>query len=152
MIEFLKEIFGSEALTYEQLSEKLEGNENIKLANLASGDYVSKDTLNQVEQAANEKVSAFKLEQAIENAFKDAKVRDAVSVKAHLSMDNVKLNDKGELEGLNDQLEKLKTDNAYLFEPSVKVSFSSPTPGGSPPDIDHDSFVAGIKNAFLGGK
>lgn len=156
-MEFLKEIFGSEALTYEQLSDKLKGNENIKLANLASGDYVSKYKLDDAEKllaaerakladfdpewkvkladaekAADEKLSAFKLEQAVESALKNAQARDTVAVKAHLSMDNVKLNDKGELEGLTEQLDKLKTDNAYLFEPSVKVNFSSPTPGGSP--------------------
>lgn len=150
-MEFLKEIFGTEALTYEQLSERLAGNEEIKLANIAGGEYVSRDMLNDVEQAANEKVSAFKLEQAIENAFKDAKVRDAVAVKAHLSMDNVKLNEQGELEGLSDQLEKLKTDNAYLFEPAIKISFSSPTPGGTPPEMDRDSFIQGIQNCYLGG-
>lgn len=156
-MEFLKEVFGSEALTYEQFSEKLKGNDKIKLANLASGEYVSKyrfddmekllkeererhadfdpewkTKLANAEKAADEKLAAFKLEQAVEGALKTAKVRDAVAVKAHLSMDNVKLNDKGELEGLSDQLENLKQDNAYLFEPAVKVNFSSPTPGGSP--------------------
>ncbi len=156
-MEFLKEVFGSEALTYDQLAEKLKGNDKIKLANLASGEYVSKYKLEDAEKqlaaerakladfdpdwktkiadaekAADEKLSAFKLEQAVEGALKTAKVRDTVAVKAHLSMDNVKLNDKGELEGLSDQLENLKQDNAYLFEPAVKVNFSSPTPGGSP--------------------
>ncbi len=156
-MEFLKEIFGSEALTYDQLAEKLKGNDKIKLANLASGEYVSKYKLEDAEKqlaaerakladfdpewktklanaekAADEKLAAFKLEQAVEGALKTAKVRDAVAVKAHLSMDNVKLNDKGELEGLNEQLDKLKTDNAYLFETTVPVSHSISTPGGSP--------------------
>lgn len=38
----LKELFGTEALTWEQLQEKLEGNKDIKLANLAAGGYVDK--------------------------------------------------------------------------------------------------------------
>lgn len=166
-MEFLKEVFGSEALTYEQLSEKLKGNDKIKLANLAGGEYVSryklddaekllaeerakyadfdpdwKTKLADAEKAADEKLSAFKLEQAVEGALKDAKVRDAVAVKAHLSMDNVKLTDKGELEGLSEQLESLKKDNAYLFEPAVKITFSSPTNGGSP--AEH----SGLKGAI----
>ena len=39
-MEKLKAIFGSEALTWEQLEEKLKDNKEIKLANLASGGFV----------------------------------------------------------------------------------------------------------------
>lgn len=39
-MEKLKELFGTEALTYEQLQEKLKDNNEIKLANIASGNYV----------------------------------------------------------------------------------------------------------------
>lgn len=42
-MEKLKALFGSEALTFEQLTEKLKDNEEVKLANLASGGYVSKE-------------------------------------------------------------------------------------------------------------
>ena len=38
----LKELFGTEALTFEQLEEKLKDNKEIKLANLAAGSYVDK--------------------------------------------------------------------------------------------------------------
>lgn len=38
----LKALFGTDALTFEQLEEKLKDNEEIKLANLATGDYVAK--------------------------------------------------------------------------------------------------------------
>lgn len=38
----LKALFGSEALTWEQLEEKLKDNEDVKLANLAAGSYVDK--------------------------------------------------------------------------------------------------------------
>lgn len=38
----LKAIFGTEALTWEQLEEKLKDNKEIKLANLAAGSYVDK--------------------------------------------------------------------------------------------------------------
>lgn len=41
-MEFLKEVFGEEALTFEQLTEKLKDNKDIKLGNLASGEYVAK--------------------------------------------------------------------------------------------------------------
>ena len=38
----LKALFGSEALTFEQLEEKLKDNKEVKLANLAGGQYVDK--------------------------------------------------------------------------------------------------------------
>ncbi len=38
----LKELFGTEALTWEQLEEKLKDNKDVKLANLAAGSYVDK--------------------------------------------------------------------------------------------------------------
>ncbi len=45
-MEKLKALFGSDALTFEQLEEKLKDNKEIKLANLASGNYVDKAKLN----------------------------------------------------------------------------------------------------------
>lgn len=41
-MEFLKSIFGDAALTYDQLAEKLKGNTDVKLGNLAFGQYVDK--------------------------------------------------------------------------------------------------------------
>lgn len=38
----LKELFGTEALTWEQLQEKLKDNKDVKLANLSAGSYVDK--------------------------------------------------------------------------------------------------------------
>jgi hypothetical protein len=38
----LKALFGTEALTFEQLEEKLKDNKEVKLANLAAGGYVDK--------------------------------------------------------------------------------------------------------------
>ena len=41
-MEKLKALFGTDALTFEQLEEKLKDNKEVKLANLASGNYVDK--------------------------------------------------------------------------------------------------------------
>ncbi len=48
MYEFLKKLFGTvdgqpEALTYEQLEEKIKGDKNLKIVNLADGGYVAED-------------------------------------------------------------------------------------------------------------
>ncbi|WP_101698506.1 phage scaffolding protein [Clostridium minihomine] len=69
-MDFLKDVFGSEALTYEQLVKKLEGNKEIKLGNLAGGAYVGKDKFQSLEadrdnyktqlEAANQQIEQFK--------------------------------------------------------------------------------------------
>lgn len=41
-MEALKALFGTEALTWEQLEDKLKDNKEVKLANLAAGSYVDK--------------------------------------------------------------------------------------------------------------
>ncbi len=51
-MEFLKEILGEEL--YAQVAAKLEGNKTVKLANLASGEYVSKSK-HDAEQLAKDK-------------------------------------------------------------------------------------------------
>lgn len=49
-MEFLKDVFGTEALTFEQLSEKLKDSKDVKLANLASGDYVGAEKFKALEE------------------------------------------------------------------------------------------------------
>lgn len=44
-MEKLKALFGTDSLTWEQLEEKLKDNKEVKLANLASGQYVDKKKL-----------------------------------------------------------------------------------------------------------
>ena len=69
-MEFLKEVFGDKALTYDELAEALKNNKSIKLANLASGAYVGKEKFDALEAdrnglkeqlaAANEQIEGFK--------------------------------------------------------------------------------------------
>lgn len=42
-MEFLKDIFGNKALTYEEFESAVKNSKDIKLANLATGDYVDKN-------------------------------------------------------------------------------------------------------------
>ena len=75
-MEFLKEIFGDDSLTYDELAAKLKDNKDIKLANLAGGMYVDKRKLTDKENelaAANQKING------LEKAVKEF---DGVDVKA----------------------------------------------------------------------
>lgn len=62
-MEKLKALFGTEALTWEQLEEKLKDNEEVKLTNLASGEYVAKkkydDKVGEL-KAANDTITGLK--------------------------------------------------------------------------------------------
>lgn len=62
-MEKLKALFGTEALTWEQLEEKLKDNEEVKIANLAAGSYVDKSKYdNKVSELgkANETIKGLK--------------------------------------------------------------------------------------------
>ena len=66
-MEKLKALFGTEALTWEQLEEKLKDNKDVKIANLAAGGYVDKrkfddrvDVLSSELNTANETIKGLK--------------------------------------------------------------------------------------------
>lgn len=66
---------------------------------------------------------------ALETALRQAKARNTKAVKALLDLEKIKFTD-GKLEGLDKQLETLKTDSGYLFEEGkTEPYFSGPTPG-----------------------
>lgn len=59
----LKALFGTEALTWEQLEEKLKDNKEVKLANLAAGSHISKGKYDELEtkyNTANETIKGLK--------------------------------------------------------------------------------------------
>ncbi len=83
-------------------------------------------------KAAHDKeISDLKFGYALDAALATAKVRDSLAVKAHLNTDDLKLSEDGKITGLDAQLEKLKTENDYLFESDNP----SPTIGGTTPGV-----------------
>ncbi|UZN41844.1 phage scaffolding protein [Lactobacillus sp. IBH004] len=87
-----------------------------------------------------------KLNSAVDSALSKAKVRNNKAAKALLNMDEVKLNDKGELEGLDDQISSLQKTDSYLFDQGSKEPYQ-PQGGGSKTDPDP---VATMTNIFKG--
>lgn len=78
---------------------------------------------------AQKQLEALKFDYALTDALKSAKVRDTVSVKAHLKADALKL-DGDNIIGLKEQLETLKSEKDFLFESDEKPPvFSASTPG-----------------------
>lgn len=71
-----------------------------------------------LEQAQTESASqlaALKFDHALDGALAAAKAKNTKAVQALLSRDALKLNDDGSILGLKEQLEKIKSENDYLF-------------------------------------
>lgn len=161
-MEFLKEIFGEEPLTFEQLSEKLKNRTDIVVVNAADGAYVPKSELDAVNeqltevrntaQADAEKykdfdaqlqaakddganaLNAYKRDVAISQALSAANAADEVSVRANLNLDGVSFGEDGKLTGLDEQLESLRTAKPFLFKEPEKL-------------LDLGTSTAGVKGA-----
>ena len=80
----------------------------------AAEEWKSKAELAQ--QEAEQKVAAVKFDHALQDALREAKARNPKAVKALLDLEKIKLSDEGGLEGLEEQLTAVKTDNDFLFE------------------------------------
>ena len=87
-----------------------------------------------------------KLNSAVDSALSKAKVRNSKAAKALLNMGEVKLNDKGEVEGLDDQINSLQKTDGYLFDQGNKEPYQ-PQGGGGNTDPDP---VATMTNIFKG--
>ncbi|WP_233553545.1 phage scaffolding protein [Lactobacillus sp. ESL0228] len=87
-----------------------------------------------------------KLNSAVDSELGKAKVRNTKAAKALLNMDEVKLNDKGEVEGLDNQISSLQKSDSYLFDQGQKEPYQ-PQGGGAKTDPD---LVATMANIFKG--
>ena len=61
LMEILKALFGDEALTFEQFAEKVNNAADVKLGNLAGGQYIEKEKYDDVSKQLETANSVFKL-------------------------------------------------------------------------------------------
>lgn len=156
-MDFLKEIFGDKAITFDEFSKGVES-KKMKLADLSGGAYVSKEKLDakieelKTVQASlaekdaalkkwdgvdldklkaendakteelNKQLSALKKQNAVETSLLAENIQDLKAIKAYIDFDTVKVADDGTVTGLKEQVEKLRTDKAFLFKSSTKRS------------------------------
>ena len=182
-MEFLKELFGDKAFTYEQLQEALKDNKDVKIGNLAGGAYVGKEKydalkieldtaknqlseanktiqsfkdmdidsikkeaetyktkLEETERKAKEDMEKFMFDNALQSALTNAKAKNVKAVKALLDMDGLKFNN-GEVVGLSEQIEKLKTENDYMFESDEKKPQFVSSSGGGKSAVSSDDIA-----------
>lgn len=68
------------------------------------------------ENKYNADIAALKLDKALELSLIGARARDVGIVKGQIDTSTLKLGEDGKLVGLNEQLDKLRTNKAFLFE------------------------------------
>ena len=60
-----------------------------------------------------------KFDQTLKDALLTAKAKNPTAVRALLKVADLKIGDDGTIIGLSEQLEKVKTENDYLFTPDA---------------------------------
>ena len=101
------------------------------------------DTNKQAKQEYQDKLAAQNKSFKIEGALRDAHARNIKTVLPLIDTDKVSVNDDGTLNGLSEQLESVKKDNAYLFgqaeppKPKVELGnhFGNESQGKSEDDL-----------------
>lgn len=167
-LEFLKTVLGDDL--YAQVEPKLNGNDKIKLANLADGQYVDKKKFDDADkerlrlegenkelkkvdtgglQTANESLktenASLKLGRKLDAALFNAGAKDITAVGAMLDMSKITVDNAGVLTGADEQIKALQQSKAWAFnQPSV------PGAGGNPPAPDADAVLNGQMRAAAG--
>jgi len=165
-MEFLKEFLGEDL--YNQVAEKLNGNDKIKLVNIADGSYVEKSVYDADVQKAKEEAAAVpegkslvdtseydalksdkdklekdfaehKFESALDFKLASSGARNIKAVKALLDRDKIELGEDG-LTGVDEQLETIKAESDYLF---AAPGASGMPQGGSEPK------QSGVEKEFI---
>ena len=80
----------------------------------ASDDWKTK--FENAQKDAETKMNQLKFEHALDGALSGAKAKNQKAVKALLNTEGLKLLEDGSILGLKEQLEKIKSENDYLFE------------------------------------
>lgn len=119
-MEFLKELFGDQALTFDQLQTAAQS-KGLEIVNAAGGAYVAKadaDNLRGQVNTFKQELNKQKFEFALEKALSKSGARSGAAVRGLLKCDKLQLTDDGEILGLDKQLDALKKaeDTAFLFE------------------------------------
>ena len=96
-----------------------------------------------------QKLATNRLNSAIYQSLSKDNARNNKAIKGLLNMDEIKLDDDGNLTGLDDQIKSLQKSDSYLFDEGSKQDYQPNN--GKPADIDPvqamvDIFKGDIKN------
>lgn len=98
-------------------------------------------------------IKKMQLDNAIDLALRDARAKNSKAVRSLLDFDGVKLDNDGTLSGLEEQLNKLKQSEGYLFDsveqqPAAKITGYVPADGhGGIPDAKNATYQSRLNDA-----
>lgn len=121
----LKAQLEANADSIKQLEEKAKGNDVLT----AQIEELKKANAKAKEEYENN-ISQIKIDNAIDSFLSEKKAKNKVAVKSLLDLEKVKLDEKGEVTGLNEQWDNLYKGNEYMFGDIN----NAPTSGGNPPN------------------
>lgn len=123
-----------------QISERDKQLEQMKNSANAGDDL--KNEIENLKKSFAEKT----LSSAIENALLRADAVDTDLVRVKLNMDNIKIDDNGQINGLDEQLPELKKNYAFLFKNDSAADY---TPSkGKTPDTAPETLGGAIKEFY----
>lgn len=89
-----------------------------------------------------QKLATNRLNSAIDQSLSKANVRNNKAIKGLLNMDEIKLDDDGNLTGLDDQLKSLHKSDAYLFNEGETQTYNPSD--GKPPVTDETQAMINV--------
>jgi hypothetical protein len=101
---------------------------------------------------ADEQIAAMKFDYALESHLTKSGAKNNKAVRALLQQDGMKLTDDGSIVGLKEQLEKIQTENDYLFVSKTPVPVIITGTQSQPPTSSDPIIIAARKAAGLDTK
>ena len=129
-----------------EANKQIEGFKSLDVDSIKKAADEWKTKATQAEQTAAAQLQALKFDHALESALAGAKVKNTKAVQALLSKDALKFNEAdGSIIGLKEQIEKIKSENDYLFadeKPVPKI-----VAGGKSQTVLDDPVIIAMRNA-----
>lgn len=107
-----------------QLTEANQAIEGFKALDVDGIKKAADDWKTKYEQTAQEaeaKVKQLKIDHAVDTVLMQAKARNTKAVRALLEFDKLEVDEKGEIPGLSEQVEKIKSEQDFLFDTDQTV-------------------------------
>jgi len=102
----------------EEAHSAIEGFKKLDIEGVKQAADEWKQKAEKIKEESEKQVKQLKFDHALEKKLSEARAKNVRAVKALLDTNKVTLNEEGNLEGLDEQLETVKTENDYLFEPA----------------------------------
>lgn len=126
-------------------NKQIEGFKEMDIEGIKAAAEEWKAKAEKAEADGNAKIEALRFDSVLDSALAGAKSKNHRAVKALLDMDGLQFSE-GSILGLNEQLEKIRLENDFLFDSEVPMpQIVKPTQGAA--SAVNDGFVVSARKA-----